>query len=63
MFAKGFHLGGSTWRDIPRNSSSVFSNIPPKRCFDELSNQGGFSTDWRYHPEMVYNRNWIRRKM
>ena len=38
------------------NTSSVVSNISRKRCFDELSNQVGFSTDWRYHPELVYKR-------
>ncbi|KEH25298.1 histone acetyltransferase of the CBP family protein [Medicago truncatula] len=38
------------------NTSSVVSDISRKRCFDELSNQVGFSTDWRYHPEMVRKR-------
>ncbi|XP_024640764.1 histone acetyltransferase HAC12 [Medicago truncatula] len=44
MLVKGCHLAG--------NTSSVVSNISRKRCFEELSNQLGFSTDWRYHPEM-----------
>jgi len=37
MLADDFHLGGNTWSEIPKNSSSVISNIPRKRCFDELS--------------------------
>jgi len=68
MLAKGSELGGNIWRELPRNSSSVVSNTPQKRCFDKLCNQHvsnpiGFSTDWRYHPEMAYNRHWIRKRM
>jgi len=37
MLADGFHLGENTWSEMPKNSSSVISNIPRKRCFDELS--------------------------
>lgn len=68
MLAKGSELGGNIWRELPRNSSSVVSNTPQKRCFDKLcsqhvSNPAGFSTDWRYHPEMAYNRHWIRKRI
>jgi len=28
-----------------------------------VRNQIRFSTDWRYDPEMVFNRNWIQKKM
>jgi len=59
MLVKGSELGGNIWRELPRNSSSVVSNTPQKRCFDKLCSP----LDWRYHPEMAYNRHWIRKRM
>ncbi|XP_045818200.1 histone acetyltransferase HAC1-like [Trifolium pratense] len=68
MLAKGYHLGGSTWREIPRNTSPAVSNILRKRGFDELNNQYGINpaslyTDWRYDPEMVFIRDQIKTKI
>jgi hypothetical protein len=68
MLAKGYNLGGNTWREIPRNTSPAVSNILRKRGFDELGNQyvGNpvrRNTNWRYDPDMAFSRDWIKTKM
>ncbi|XP_073221147.1 histone acetyltransferase HAC12-like isoform X2 [Cicer arietinum] len=65
--AKGSRLENS-WIKRPTNSSSRVSNFPRKRVIDELShqnvmNQVGFSTNWRNHPRIIYNRKWIRNEI
>ncbi|KAK2366199.1 histone acetyltransferase HAC12 [Trifolium repens] len=62
MPLKDSHLE-NTWKQMPTSSSSYVSNVPRKRAFDELSNQVGLSANWRDHPEITYNRRWMRKKI
>ncbi|PNX91367.1 hypothetical protein L195_g047497, partial [Trifolium pratense] len=62
MPPKGSHLE-NTWIQMPTSSSSYVSNVPRKRAFDELSNQVVLSANWRDHPDIAYNRRWMRNKI
>ncbi|KAK2420251.1 histone acetyltransferase [Trifolium repens] len=62
MPLKDSHLE-NTRIQMPTSSSSYVSNVPRKRAFDELSNQVGLSANWRDHPEITYNRRWMRKKI